>query len=403
MWSDSGTRAIRVGLSAAGRGRSHDMIDVPFRRTSTAALSDVSTPIEPARSARPSSASGAGQDARIHRFGAPVVETVPLLRLAVAAARELAALDEALARSPAGPAAAAAFAVLDAAAALAFDGQPVDVRGALGDRDGREAALVRARIEACGRARRQLGDSDLDQATLVAFAGELCGTPVNLRDREPSVHERASLAPGQRLLRGRDRVGQGLDAWMSFLVRGAGEAEPLLVVGEAYRRLLALRPFTRGNLGLAQAVTALLLELEGRTGRWTLPLAHRLLARSLRHAELLAAGEGEPTPWLVFWLEQVRACAERSRGCLAVLERHRAEVQEVADGAVRGPLPAAALDVLAGPGFTTAALTGEGELTRHAARLVLDAMEEATLVRSVGAGRARHYVGPRVLDALSSE
>ena len=342
----------------------------------------------------------AAHEARLRRYGEPAAESVATLRLAVPAARALATLGEALARSPVGPSAIDAFALLDASAALAFDGRSIDARTVLGDPEGRDAAAARRHVEARREALRRERGRDPDVASVIALAGALAGAPVALREREPSAHERASLADGQRLPRGRERVELGLRAWLDFLVRSAGEAEPLIVVGEAYRRLLALRPFARGNVGLAQATTALLLELEGATSGWTLPLGHRLLARAPRHAALLARGEREPDAWLGFWLESVRACAGDAQAALLAWERHREAVEEVARTTLRDPPGRAALDALARPGFTTADLTDGAGLSRHAAKLVLGALERAALVQPAGAGRARHHVARDVLDAL---
>lgn len=375
-------------------------------------MPDVSTPIDsrertPA-TAGPAFANGGAtrpasvalRDARVARFAEPVAESVALLRLAIPAARELAALGEALVRSPAGESAVLAFALLDAAAAVAFDGHAVDPRAVLGDPDGRDAALARRHLDARRRALARAGSGELDRTALEALASELGGAPAVLREREASAHERASLVPGQRLLRGRERVAGGLDGWLDFLARGAGEAEPLLVVGEAHRRLLALRPFGRGNPGLAHACTAVLLELEGRTSGWTLPLAHRLLSRAPRQAEMLAGGEREHGIWLTFWLEQVRAVAAHAREALAAWESHRAAVASVVSGAVRGPLDDGVLEVLSRPGFTTANVVDGAGLTRHSARHALDALETASLVQPVGSGRSRHHVARALLDAL---
>ena len=341
----------------------------------------------------------ATHDTWLLRYGEPVAESVATLRLAVPAARALAALGEALVRSSVSASAIESFALLDAAAGAAFDGRAADARAVLGDPDGREAAAARRGVEARRAAVLRGAGRDPDVGSVVALASALAGAPAALRDREPSVHERVSLASGQRLPRGRERVERGLRAWLDFLVRSAGEAEPLIVVGEAYRRLLALRPFARGNLGLAQALTGVLLELEGPTAGWTLPLGHRLLGRRERHAERLAAGEAEPDAWLAFWLESVRACASDAHAALLVWERHRGAVASVASTAVRGPLDPAALEALSRPGLSATALVRAG-LTRHAAKHALDALEEASLVQDAGAGRARRHVARDVLDAL---
>ena len=375
------------------------------------ALQDVSTPARPSdadasggeATAEPASrgrAAHEAHDAWLLRFGDPLVESVATLRLAVPAARELAVLGEALGRSAVGDSARDAFAMLDAAAALAFDGHDVDARAVLGDPEGRDAGVARRHVEARGESLRRERGRDPDVGSMLALATALAGAPAELREREPSVHERASLVPGQRLPRGRDRIERALRAWLDLLVRSAGEAEPLVVVGEAYRRLLALRPFARGNLGLAQATTALLLELEGTTSGWTLPLAHRLVARRERHARLLVRGEREPDAWLAFWLESVRACAAESRAALLAWERHRERVAGIVAEAVRAPLSDAALDALSRPGFTTAMLVDGTGLTRHGARLAVDALEASGRVQGVGAGRARHHVARDLLDAL---
>lgn len=332
---------------------------------------------------------------------ASAFETVASLKLVVPAVRAIARYETALAMSPVRAGFGRALELVDASGAMQLDGHPVDVMAELiATERGRALSLAR-HLEARRQVRRELLAGEPDVAMVLRLASIETGAEMGFRTREVGAHDRDSLAAGQRLPRGADRLGAALADWLRFVTRGSGDMEPLLMIGIAHRRWLAFRPFTRANIALAQSLTALLLEAEAVMGEHgVLPLARRFSERTGRYRDALQAGATDEDRWLAFWLESVRASAADAREKLRHFEAHHANACARLSSVLGRELDETGRALVAAPVLRAVDLQRVTGLSRGTVARALDELVRAGHVRDLSGARERRCADDVLLRLL---
>jgi len=331
-------------------------------------------------------------------IAAPPRETIPALRAAVSAAAALARLDEAVARSPVGASAAAAFELLDVAGCIALDQVPLDTATLLSAPPGARDPAVQRELELRELARAESIDG-IGVPLLLALGARENGGREGVRARAVGVRERATLMPGVKLPRGETRLLAGMAAWTSLLARRGRDVQSLVLIAAAHRRWLALRPFAAGNVRLAQLLDALLLRGEGLTRCVDLPLARWFARRTDTYRVRLHAGASDEPSWICWWLDGVSYACEETLEQLVAWERlHHA--LETHPAMARAEPAAAALPIITRPQFEQQEAMVASELSRTAANRWLESLVDDGVLRPLSGTRERRYANVGVLRLL---
>lgn len=328
-----------------------------------------------------------------------VVETSTLLKSCVTAASALARLDAHASRSEIGHDLAVAGRVLDVAGALMLDGYSVDVESMLTGEPGRQAPRVQQALAARAIAAEQVMDNGMDRALLDILASRCLGDANTVRARAIGSRERRRMAEGQRLVNDAEALEAGLDAWIGFVERGAGDVEPLLLIAASYRRWLQLRPYNKANVSLGHLLTDALVQAEGVIGEGAPPIAWRFARFDDEHGTALIADDEQS--WLAWWLTSMTVAASQWQEVLFAWERELHSLQRSSMFADTGLAPVGAR-TLCRPGLSVADLITETGCSRVKAQRAIDAALAEGVLRECNGGRSRRYAHIQVLRILVS-
>ncbi len=330
-------------------------------------------------------------------LSSPVTETVAVLKPCVSAAEAMARLGAAVHRSPLQVELMQAGQRLDVAASLLLDGDTVDIERALSEDAGQSNKALSRGLGAREFAVQAVAQHRVEPTVLQTLADRITGRDNPVRSRQLGDRERRGLADGQRFVNSTEALGQGLEYWSRFVETG-GDAHHLLLVGQAHRCWMSLRPYSRNNVSIGLAMTDALLRAECAPDACVPPLAWRFARLEADYRQALVK---EESAWLIWWLGAVRSMAEH---WLTTLEAWEGELDSVVECQTRAGTGASAqaARVMCRPGFSLAELIELPGVSRARAQQYIDAQLETGAFTISDHGKTKRFSHPRVLRLLAS-
>ncbi len=332
------------------------------------------------------------------------IESDTLLKACVAPAVAIAQYQQALQWSNFAAKYAAWVSVLEAAGTQQLSGTPVIAAELLQAGNSKDNTPISRLLELLSAPDANFSTQNVDATVALHIANAISPREVSLRRRAANQGELAGLPPEYLPPTGAERLQFLLDDWQQFVGRGAADMNPLLLVGLAHCQFICIRPFTFSNTATALLLNQILLTEEGVLDKGSvLPLAWQFSHRATDYwqMQINAVRNQSWEPWLLFFLQKVTDCADRSTNQLHQLERLRAnlliKIEEYLPGISNADKLAT---ICTQPSCGIGDVVSEGVAKRQTAASYLGRIAEAGVLRECRIGKEKRFVNDSLLALL---